>query len=355
MMKSYNDFAIPLAWPDKTAYGDEKWMAFLKRCGIVKNLNFKVGHAAILLISQHNGIVEYFDFGRYVSPRGFGRARSRHFDPRLRMQVRATFDVFRKQILNIEAIVAELATLEHATHGGGRLLFSVAPNINFDEASAYAHSLVTTGPVPYGAIAADNNSCSRFVAQVLIAGMRRGDPRIRKIKYSETLKPSPTGNIVNTRQDGHIFCYLDGTLSKWKMNRLSSLKFQWKLLRENLSHKHTGMLGNDNGKGCLSPPLRTPGIPVDSQWLGGIGEGMWFHISACPAEEEHYIIRSYSDQGELINQVRTVCPQKTFILGSPFEISMQLDGLYFTIIQYETKYLFKKVERIQKNISLKVI
>jgi len=49
-MHQYNDLAIPIAWPDQTARGDELWMAALKKLGVVKNLNFKVGHAAIVLI-----------------------------------------------------------------------------------------------------------------------------------------------------------------------------------------------------------------------------------------------------------------------------------------------------------------
>lgn len=354
-MKSFNDFAIPLAWPDKTAYGDEKWMAFLKKCGIVKNLNFKVGHAAILLVCHSTGRIEYFDFGRYVAPRGSGRARSKNFDPRLKINTKAVFDPSRTQITNIEAILAELTNMEEATHGGGRLLLSVVPNISFETAYSFANKMVTMGPIPYGAIAADNNSCSRFVAQVLIAAMLTNDPRIRKIKYSETLKPSPTGNIVNTRQGGHILCYNNGILKKWKMDRYRSLRFQWSLIRENLQHKTATKLGNDSGNGNLLLPPIPPHIPDQAQWLGGIGEGMWFHISPCQIEKHHYLITSYSQRGETINQVRTICPQGTFSTTIPHQIAMQLDGQYFTIIQQQRKYLFKKVEHINNNTALKII
>ncbi|SJN26730.1 hypothetical protein FM107_05040 [Sphingobacterium sp. JB170] len=48
--------------PDETALGDEKWMAFFKQIGIVKNLHFKVGHAAILLIERNSGKILYYDF-----------------------------------------------------------------------------------------------------------------------------------------------------------------------------------------------------------------------------------------------------------------------------------------------------
>src|SRR5690606_23123979 len=83
--------AIPLACPDKTAYGDEKWMRWLKRFGIVRCLNFSVGHAAILLIDGQFGGVAYSDLGWYLAPRGYGRARSKDFDPRLELYTLAKF------------------------------------------------------------------------------------------------------------------------------------------------------------------------------------------------------------------------------------------------------------------------
>lgn len=69
-MDRYADIAISIAWPDQTARGDERWMSLLKRIGIVKNLNFRVGHAAIVLIERNTGQLRYFDFGRYITPRG---------------------------------------------------------------------------------------------------------------------------------------------------------------------------------------------------------------------------------------------------------------------------------------------
>jgi hypothetical protein len=106
-MHQYNDLAIPIAWPDQTARGDELWMAALKKLGVVKNLNFKVGHAAIVLIERKTGHLRYFDFGRYITPRGFGRARSSQFDPRLELTTVAEFSDS-GELLNFEEILLEL-------------------------------------------------------------------------------------------------------------------------------------------------------------------------------------------------------------------------------------------------------
>src|SRR5690606_6246305 len=116
-MYTFNDIAIPISWPDKTALGDEKWMAFLKQIGLVKNLHFKVGHAALLLIERNSGAIRYFDFGRYLTPRGYGRARSALFDPRLEIFTKALITP-RGEIQNLEEILTELCEKEEATQGG---------------------------------------------------------------------------------------------------------------------------------------------------------------------------------------------------------------------------------------------
>lgn len=354
-MRSFNDFAIPLAWPDQTAFGDERWMAFLKKCGVVKNLNFKVGHAAILIISRSNGNIDYYDFGRYVSLRGDGRTRSQFFDSRLQIETVASFDQFSKKITNIDEILAELSTMEEATHGGGRLFFTITPDICYASAKKFADQLVTHGPIPYGAIAKGNNSCSRFVAQVLIAGMHPKDRRIQKIKFPETLKPSPMSNVVNTRDNGTICCYHQGVLEQRKMGRIGSLNFHWQLLKENLSNKHITTLGCDTDNGQLDRPPLPINLGEKAQWLGGIGEGMWFQILNDQTRESHYWIESYTSAGLLINRISTICPQQNLDIHKPFQITTQMDGHHFTILQDNIKYLLKRTEHTPNKTSLKVI
>ncbi|MBL1408973.1 DUF6695 family protein [Sphingobacterium faecale] len=351
-MISFNDFAIPLAWPDKTAFGDERWMAFLKKCGIVKNLNFKVGHAAILLVSGSTGEIDYYDFGRYVTPRGDGRARSKIFDSRLHLHTQAKFA--KGSIENIISILTELTTLEDATHGGGRLLFSIVPGISYLASKQYADQMTSKGPVPYGAFAPGNNSCSRFVAQVLLAGMVFNDSRIHKLKYPETLKPSPISNIVNTHNESFIYCYEHGKLQQWRTNRFRSLRLHWQLLKDNFSLTQSDTLGCDTNNGQLDRPNRPSHLQDNAQWLGGIGEGMWFQVLNT-ADEQSYLVESYNAEGLLINRLSTWCPQRSLNLKRPFEITMQMDGSYFTIIQCGIKHLLKRRENTYYNKTLKVI
>ena len=295
-INSYQDVALVIAWPDQTARGDEAWMAFFKRLGVVKNLNFKVGHAAIVLIQKQTGRCTYYDFGRYITPRGYGRARSALFDPRLQLDTHARFDE-NGQWLNTIELLHELDARSTATHGGGRLFFSVSPALNFVKASAFAQSLVDKGPILYGAVAPENNSCSRYVAQILLAGWDPKDPRRKDLSYPESFKPSPMSNVVNGTKDRMVYCWHEGNLTNQYMNRWGSLRFQIDLLTINLYTKKAANLPSDLTNGHIDTPARPSGIPLDASWLGGLGEGAWFALTPEDSVLQHYRMYRFDTEG----------------------------------------------------------
>src|SRR3546814_11461772 len=114
-----------MASPYQAARGDERGMAIHRHLGIVEHLNFKVGHAAMVLIHRKTGSLAYFDFGRYITPRGYGRARSVDSDPRLALETRAQINN-KGEIGHLHAVLGELHQLIYAMHGGGRMFFPVA-------------------------------------------------------------------------------------------------------------------------------------------------------------------------------------------------------------------------------------
>lgn len=346
MMHTYQDIAIPIAWPDQTARGDELWFKVLKAVGIVKNLNFRIGHAAILLIERNSGQVKYFDFGRYICPRGYGRARSAAFDPRLTVHTLAQFSTAR-ELLNLEEILAELSTMEEATHGGGRLLCSVSQDISFQKAAAYAEALVNKGPVLYGALAAGNNSCSRYVAQILVEGMMQDDKRISKILYPESLKASPTSNVVNANLDGIVYCYAKQHLEQWKMNRKESLKFQVYQLTDNFSSKRSKDLPQDAVLGLLGEPARPAHIPKHATWLGGLGEGCWFALSE---QGDHYEITKYNYKGA-VDYTVAVNPIGKFDSLAKFEFTYDIHYKQHIIKQVENNITFLAKEVLSNQIK----
>lgn len=335
-MHQYNDIAIPIAWPDQTARGDELWMAILKKLGVVKNLNFKVGHAAIVLIERKTGNLRYFDFGRYISPRGFGRARSSMFDPRLELETKAKFNED-NSLQNFEEILKELQIKECATHGGGRLLCSICRGISFYKAVEFAEELVEKGPILYGALAPNNNSCSRYVAQILVNSLQKSDKRINKILFPESLKASPTSNVVNANEENEVYCFKDSKLEKWKMGRWDSLKFQINLLHPNFFKSKSHQLPDDLFLGFIDEPNRPKNLPENAQWLGGLGEGCWFSIDCFNEETE---ITRYNHQGEIDYSVISYSDE-SFNKLNDFKFSYQVHQNQHVVKQNNKEIIFK--------------
>jgi len=336
----YRDFALVMAWPDQTARGDEKWMALLKRLGVVKNLNFKVGHAAIVLVNSQTGALAYFDFGRYVTPRGYGRARSAESDPRLALSIRAVFDE-NGSIANLPAILSELHEMEYATHGGGRLFFSIATGISYTASTRFAQRIVNQGPVKYGAIANGNNSCSRFVAQVLLAGLTATHPARRRISIPESIKPSPMSNVVNASPNWMVYCYHDDLLESRRMTRWRSLCFQVDLLLHNLSAAKARELPCDRKPGSLSEPQKPTHVPQYAHWLGGIGEGAWYTLEQN-VENELLVVVRYAHDGAEEYRVNCLATHQVDF-SVPYQFTYQCHYQRHVVVQGDKQIILETI------------
>lgn len=330
-MEENQDLALVMAWPDQTARGDEQWMALLKRIGIIKNLNFKVGHAAIVLIRRHTGALAYFDFGRYITPRGYGRARSAGSDPRLSLYTEAEIDK-NGNIVNLNAILDELHHIEHATHGNGRLFFSIASGLSYTAASRFAQQVVDEGPLKYGAIATGNNSCSRFVAQVLLAGFPNRNPARRRIGLPESIKASPMSNVVNASPDRMVYCYHNSTMQAFRMNRWRSLGFQLGQLADNFSTNKSKNLPCDSQPGSIAEPPKPATVPTAAQWLGGIGEGAWF-ILERDVNQDTLVVVKYAVNGR--EEYRVTCADNPSVNPDmPHQFTYNCHHQRHTVLQY---------------------
>src|SRR5690606_664339 len=162
----YKDFAIILTWPDATIRGDEQWMMFFKKIGLVKNLNFKVGHTGIIIVKHDTGDMYFYDFGRYIAPRGYGRARSKFSDPLLEIKVKTK--VIGNELDYLQEIYEHLELLKSAMYVEVKLLFLIVTNINFHTSNKNDDEWVLLGTYPYVDEARNNNTCSRFITHMLI-------------------------------------------------------------------------------------------------------------------------------------------------------------------------------------------
>jgi hypothetical protein len=279
-IKSYQDAAIILAWPDTTARGDHTWCNVLKRIGILKNQNFKVGHAAIMLVEGTSGNVHYFDFGRYLTPRGYGRARSVDTDPCLEIKTKAQLDPTNNQspILNLDAVLSELESIKQYSHGNGPLYASVCLDFDFQKGFACAMDFVHRGSMIYSAFMPGNSNCSRFVESVLISGLNPQSKHRKSLIVHETLVSSPISNVVNGSCNGHIYIVDDGILQSKPMSRADSRSFFISQTIANFKSDAAAELPTDSNPGHTHEPERPTSLPPEAQWLGGIGEGAWFQI-----------------------------------------------------------------------------
>lgn len=337
MKQNYNDLAIILAWPDATIRGDEKWMMFFRKIGFVKNLNFKIGHTGIILVDSNTQALYYYDFGRYISPRGLGRARSPFSDPRLRIRTKAIINE-KNEIENLEEIAWELEEMQAATQGEGRLFFSVATDLNFFKAKDFADQIVEQGSNPYGAFARGNNNCSRFITRLLVHASKKYH-FFHGLRLPESIKSSPLSNVVNTQPDRMILEFTPKTgLQRIRMSRVRSFFFTINQLRDNFYSKTSALLPDDRiVRSMYAPPL-PEGLPEDAQWLGGVGEGAWYVVSDSGAPN-HVEVARYTEHGELEYHL-------PFMTDEPLDPDLPLK------IEYDSHMLFTTVS--QKNTRLKL-
>lgn len=343
MNNTYQDFAIILTWPDATIRGDEKWMMFFKKIGLVKNLNFKVGHTGVVIIDHLDGNMLFYDFGRYITPRGYGRARSKFSDPLLEIDIKANLK--QGKINNLEEIIKLFEELKPAMYGEGKLYFTIVDQINFAKAKAYGDECVEQGTYPYGAVAKNNNNCSRFITRMLM----KSSPKYKSwhyINFPETIKSSPVSNLVNTADDRMIYAYTqEEGLKQFKMNRFQSFWFLVKQIGDNISRKKSAKLPNDLIIGAVNFNSKPITIPKDATYLGGVGDGAWYTVTPTEVQNQ-LIIKRFTSSGLLEYVVRGESTE-TILLDKPWKITYDSHLLFSHIEQEGCKIRINHIERLE--------
>lgn len=276
------DTAIVIAWPQCTARSDEAFAIFLRKTGILKNLNFRVGHAAVCLINPQTREVLYYDFGRYITPRGYGRARSKYSEPNLKVNILAEFDED-KNLLNVEDIANELESMAKYTHGEGPMVFSVSKTINFAPSKEYADEMVMKGYFPYhGFEKTKASNCARYVTEIMKVGNQESTVGLN-LKYPVTFRPTPLFNVVAAKSDETVYSFECGELEYLKKKKRHSFTDVALSILENGFSTYANQKNDDTVHGHINEPERPASVPVTAQWLGGLGEGAWYQVDRIDA------------------------------------------------------------------------
>jgi hypothetical protein len=330
LKKEFKDSAIILSWPDATIRGDEAWMMFFKKIGIV-------------LVEHSTGRLFFYDFGRYIAPRGYGRARSANSDPLLEINLLAQFE--NNTISNLQEIIQHFESLKESMYGQGKVYFSVVRDLDFNKAKAYADSWVDIGTYPYGAVARNNNNCSRFITRILMESSERFH-FWHKINFPETIKASPMSNLVNSVPDKMIYSYTENEgLRKFKMTRWASFWFLLKKLQDNVSSKKAVLLPDDSSPGAMTVQNKPASVPANANYLGGVGDGAWFSVE--PRSDRLFSITRFTTSG--IKEYSIIAESAIVLeINQPLQVTYDSHFMVTHVIQNNKKHRLEHLKRTEK-------
>ena len=318
----YNGKIIVLAYPDTFVTMSDEWICkFLPLVGLGTWEYIKAGHAALILIENKTGEARYFDFGRYVTPKGTGRVRGANTDVELRIPFSAEISSTDQRLLNLDQFLKWLDANPDRTHGDGRLLASVCDVINFEKAEGHIRRLQARGSIPYGAFHKTGSNCSRFVTDTILAATAE-KKIIKALKFNKKFTPSGVGNVEKAAL-GEVYEVFDGTVQPFKGSAF----------KENLVNYFGRKRGVDS---FSSEDELTKILPKGAQLLKGIGSSAWFElVSDDQLPKFHFRIRRYNDLGK--EDFDGVYYSEELKKDNKFEFTYDSNCAYCHVIQNEKK------------------
>ncbi|MEZ4976072.1 MAG: DUF6695 family protein [Flavobacteriaceae bacterium] len=258
---------LTLAYPETIVMVAKEWYSpYMRYVGIGKKNYLRAGHAALVLIDKATGVLEYHDFGRYITSEPNGRVRGRETDFELHFPVKA--HIKEGTIQNLEELLKFLAVNPKLTHGEGTLYASVCDAIDYQKARDHITTMQNKHFIRYAAFIKEACNCARFVTGALIAGVT--NPKLKKqLKRSTWFTPSTIGNVVLATTQNKIYEISEtGEISQFK----SSVS---KVNRKNFLDKLKGHQPNFIG---TLQPKHNHEKSQHAQWLEGIAAGAWFEL-----------------------------------------------------------------------------
>lgn len=321
---------LTLAYPDTIVMVSEEWFSpFLKFLGVGKKNYVRAGHAALVLINKKTGILEYHDFGRYITPEPFGRVRGGLTDNELYFAIKAIVE--NDLITNIEEILEFLATHPKLTHGDGKLIASVCNAVDYNKARAHITAMQQKHFIRYAAFLKEACNCARFVTDALIASVT--DYKIkRKLINSKWFTPSTVGNVLLADTEKQVYEVSEtGIISEFKGSQMS----------ENVRCFLDNLEGHEpNFIGTLKPkPIEE--LHEKAQWLSGIAAGAWFELHHIGHQME-YQFRRISPHGNLDVQDIFLVEDESFDYHQTFKFVHYSNCSFLHIQQSGKIYRFNR-------------
>ena len=322
---------LTLAYPDTIVMVSEEWFSpYLRFIGVGKKNYLRAGHAALVLIDKETGVLEYHDFGRYITSEPNGRVRGSDTDNELHFPLKA--DIENDDIKNLDSILEFLGTHPKLTHGEGKLVASVCNTVNYKKARTHITKMQEKHFIRYAAFVKDACNCARFVTDTLIASVT--DSKMKKnLENSKWFTPSTVGNVLLADTENHPYEVSEtGVISEFKGSQKSE---NVRCFLDKLKDHKVNFVGT------LEPK------PVDdlhekAQWLPGIAAGAWFELHKVGHDVEYHFKR-ISPYGNIDIHDRFIVEDDTFDYDLEFEFIHYSNCKFFHVKQRGRVFRFERV------------
>ncbi|NMH88509.1 DUF6695 family protein [Flavivirga algicola] len=323
---------LTLAYPDTIVMVSEEWFSpYLRFLGVGKKNYLRAGHAALVLIDKSTGVLEYHDFGRYITSEPNGRVRGSDTDNELDFPITAVIE--NDSIKNLNAILEFLGTHPKLTHGDGKLVASVCNAVDYKKARTHITAMQKREFIYYAAFKKEACNCARFVTDTLIASVT--DLNIKKkLKNSKWFTPSTVGNVLLADTENHAFEVSGtGVISEFKGSQKS----------ENIRCFLDKLKGHKPSfVGTLEPRI-VDGLHEKAQWLSGIAAGAWFELHNTENKLE-YRFRRISPYGNVDCDAVFAVNDATFDYNLTFEFVHYSNCNFFHVKQHGQVFKFERLK-----------
>lgn len=323
---------ITLAYPETiVSVADEWYSSYLHYFGIGKKNYLRAGHAAMVVIEQATGVLEYYDFGRYITPEPMARVRGRDTDHELYIPLKATLK--EGKIENLEQILKYLATHPEQTHGNGTLYASVCYQVDYAKAKAYITTMQNKHFIRYAAFIKEACNCVRFVTNTLLSSVTN-KTLINQLKRSKWFTPSTLGNVVTAANGSAVYQVSDkGTCTLFSQ---SVFKVNSDLFLDRLPHHVPNKVGTIHPKPNCEKKEH-------AQWLPGIAAGAWFELYKLNGATL-YRFRRVSPYGHVDVDGVYKISDPSFNYELPYQFVPYSNCLFFHVRQHELLFKFDFIE-----------
>ncbi|APY09724.1 hypothetical protein BWZ22_00010 [Seonamhaeicola sp. S2-3] len=322
---------LTLAYPETIVMVSDEWFSpFLRYLGIGKKNYLRAGHAALVLIDKETGVLEYHDFGRYITPEPTGRVRGRQTDNELHFPLKAKIE--NNIIKNLDEILVFLATHPKLTHGEGKLIASVCNAVDYKKARTHITKMQEKHFIRYAAFIKDACNCARFVTDSLIASVTDEVIKKRLIK-SKWFTPSTVGNVLLADTENYVYEVSEiGKISEFTGSQMSE---NIRCFLDKLKNHKVNLVGT-------LEPKHFDEVHKKGQWLSGIAAGAWFELYQTNHELQ-YRFRRLSPYGNIDVDAIFKVVGYGFDYHKTFEFVHYSNCKFFHVKQEDSVFRFERV------------